>query len=117
RNVQAFLDQSGLEAEETAFGLQVMAYAKTDPQRAWREIRPWLQNLLVAAGEVLPQDLQERVKQGAITKEAALEISRERAARMSLETRQELQRHNAERMGRNETQTRIMHAVSSWEAD
>jgi hypothetical protein len=40
------------------------------------EVKPWVQNLLIAAGEVLPDDLNQRVTGGELSREAALELSR-----------------------------------------
>lgn len=117
QNVQNFLDQAGLSGDETAFGLQVMALAKTDAQKAWQEIRPWLQDLLIAAGEALPDDLKSRVSTGELTREAAAEISRARAATKSMEAKQQLEQLNAQRRGQRETGDAVNNAVNSWVAD
>lgn len=79
RNVDTFLKQNSLDAEEAADGLRIMALAKSDPAKALAELKPWVQRLLVASGEVLPDDLKARVQSGEMPAAAAQEVSRSRA--------------------------------------
>lgn len=79
RNVDTFLKQNHLDAEEAADGLRIMALAKSDPAKALSELKPFVQKLLVAAGEVLPDDLKARVQSGEMPAAAAQEVSRSRA--------------------------------------
>jgi len=94
QNIQSFLRETGLPDDEAADGLVTMAMARTNPVEAWKRVKPWVQSLLVAAGEVLPEDLQSRVGAGEMTRETAIELSRSRATTQSL-TQQ--QRHEQER--------------------
>ena len=79
RNVDTFLKQNHLDAEEAADGLRIMALAKSDPAKALSELKPFVQKLLVAAGEVLPDDLKARGQSGEMPAAAAQEVSRSRA--------------------------------------
>lgn len=69
----------GLTGPEMADGLSQMALCKRDPVAGLEAIRPWLQNLLTAAGAVLPDDLKARVQNGELSHEGAKELSQARA--------------------------------------
>lgn len=95
RSVETFLRTNHLSADEAADGLNIMALAKTDPAKALEQIKPFVQKLLIAAGEVLPEDLRGQVQSGAMPADAAREVSRSRALlaqREELARRQELDR-------------------------
>jgi len=98
-NVERFLSENGLSGEEANDGLQIMALAKLQPREAWEKVRPWVQSLLIAAGEVLPPELQQRVERGELTPDAAAEISRltagQKAALAQQQFREERQRTDA----------------------
>lgn len=117
QNVVGFLDNAGLSAEEAADGLQIMGLAKTNPAEAWKQIRPWLEKLVVAAGEVLPQELQQRVQQGQLTQEAAQEIARANARAASVEATQSFHQQRAERQQQTEYASSMMNAAREWEED
>ena len=117
RNVEAFLERSNLDAAEAADGLEIMGLAKTDPVAAWERIKPWVEKVAIAAGVIMPSDLQEKVQQGLMTREAAIEVSRARAQVQSAQTREQLQRQQAERRSQTEAQQAIVNAATSWEAD
>lgn len=117
RNVEGFLERSNLDAAEAADGLEIMGLAKTDPVAAWERIKPWVEKVAVAAGVIMPSDLQEKVQQGVMTREAAIEVSRARAQVQSVQSREQLQRQQAERRTQTEAQQAIVNAATSWEAD
>lgn len=114
QNVQKFMDNHGLEAEEGADALLIAATAKTDPAKAWDLVKPWVQNLLIAAGEVLPDDLNQRVQNGEMSREAAMEMSRSRAQIQSVEARQTFAEQRAQRSRETERVTSLMTAAESW---
>lgn len=117
RNVQNFLDQNGLTPEETADGLVIMGLMKTNPQEAWARLRPTIENLMIAAGELLPNDLRQRVQGGEITAETALEISRARAGQASIEARMQHEAQFAQRRQQAEAVRSIQTAATGWESD
>lgn len=117
RNVESFLERSNLDAGEAADGLEIMGLAKTDPVAAWERIKPWVEKVAVAAGVIMPSDLQEKVQQGVMTREAAIEVSRARAQVQSVTTRQQLADQQAQVRAQREGQQAIVDAASSWEAD
>lgn len=117
QNVQTFLDSNGLSADEAANGLSTMALAKTNPAKAWAEIKPWVQQLLVAAGEVLPADLAQRVEKGELTQDAAFELSRSRATLASGETRKTFEQQQQERREQTAHSTSLVNTADAWEKD
>lgn len=116
-NVQNFLDSNGLTSEEAADALVIFAQAKVDPVKAWAAVKPWVQNLLIAAGEVLPDDLRGRVENGELTLDAANEISRARAQSSSAERRQTFADQQRERNDAKALSTSLVNTANKWEAD
>lgn len=117
RNIENFLETNGVEAEEAAEALTVAALAKTDPVACWARIKPWVQQVLVAAGEVLPEDLQGRVAAGELSQEAAFEVSRSRATVQTVQTQRTFAEQQAERRAQQEAHTALMTTAQTWEAD
>lgn len=115
RNVQEFMDQQGLTAEEAADGLSIMGLAKINPSEAWQRIKPWVQKVLVAAGEVLADDLQTKVQSGEMSRETALELSRARAAAQNATAVQSFREQRAQRQQQTETMTSLQSAAQNWE--
>lgn len=114
-NVETFLQTHGMTGDEAAEILQLRALMKSNPAEAWKTLKPIVQQLLVDAGEVLPQDLHARVQKGEMTKAAAIEISRLRAAQASGQKAQEAAQKQAEQRAVQERQNAIMSAVTEWE--
>jgi hypothetical protein len=117
QNVVNYLDTNNLSADEAANALATFARAKVDPAGAFAELKPWLQNLLVAAGEVLPDDLQARVTKGEMTAEVALEVSRERAKVKSHETTRGFEAQRNARTSQTNLVTELVNTADSWAAD
>lgn len=117
QNVQTYLDENGLSAEEAANALHTFARAKVDPVGAFQELKPWLQQLLVDAGEVLPADIKERVEKGELTHDAALELSRSRATTKSHETRRGFDEQRQQRQQQRAQSTEAVNTAAAWEAD
>lgn len=117
QNVQNFLDTSGLKSDEAADGLTIMAQAKVDPAGAWAKIKPWVQQLLVNAGEVLPDDLSQRVAAGDMTQDAAFEISRQRAQINSTKTQRSFEEQQRARKDETSLANSLYTTAADWEAD
>lgn len=116
RNVESFLEANNLEAQEAADVMEIAGLAKMDPQEAWKRVKPWVQNLLVAAGEVLPQDLAQRVANKELSQEAALELSRSRAQLASRDARQQIERQRGERQQQSQQVQVLVDTAEAWVA-
>ncbi len=117
RNVQTFLDNSGLAADEAADGLIIMGLMKTDPVEAWKRMKPTVQKLLVAAGEVLPDELRQMVQEGKMDEAAALEVSRSRAAVNATHAQRSFEQQRSQRQSQTQAVQALGIAANDWEAD
>jgi hypothetical protein len=116
-HVQTFLDQRGISPEQAAQALSITGLMRTDPAQAWKELRPLVQQLLVAAGEVLPDDLTQRVQAGELSPDAAHEVSRARAQVQSVQQRQSFEQQQAERQRTQQVVSELTSAATTWEQD
>lgn len=117
RTVQAYIDAQGMDAEEAAELLEIGGLIKNNPVEALKRARPTIEKLLIAAGEILPQDLKQKVAEGVLTREAAQEVSRARAALQSVQHSQQFQTQRGEQQREAERTGAIQSAVAEWEAD
>jgi len=117
RNVETFIADNNLSGDEAAELLHIGGLIKTDPVKAWAAMKPIVQEVLIAAGEVLPDDLKTRVAAGEMSRDAAMEVSRSRAAMSTTTTLQEFNRRKAEADQQASARNATLGAVSSWEAD
>lgn len=115
--VQSFLQQSGVTAEEAADALSIQAMLKQNPQEAWNRLKPIVQQLVRDVGLVLPEDLQQRVQKGELTKEAANEISRLRSANATADRQAEHREQQSQRDAAQEKATAVQTAVAKWETE
>lgn len=114
RNVQTFLDQNGMSAEEASELLIIGALMKTDPVKAWERAKPAIQQLLVAAGEIVPEDIQPRVQKGELSHEAALELSRARAQAQALAASQSFREQQEARRAQEAMANSLRDTAQAW---
>lgn len=117
RNVEGFLRQHNVPAEEASQALTIAALLRNDPVKAWETLKPIVQQLLVDAGEVLPQDLKARVESQELTVEAANEIAKERAKRTSVEQSQKTAQERAEEERVRTHIESLRTAANTWDAE
>ena len=117
RSIKTFMDENGLTPEETSELLIVGAMAKTKPRETWVRIKPWVQNLLIAAGEVLPEDLQGRVQTGELSQEAALELSRAKATAQSVQAAQTFREQQEQKRQQEQAVQSLQSTAFAWEND
>lgn len=117
RSVQSYLDQNGLTAEVAADALFVRGLANTNPRAAWERLKPFVKDLLIAAGEILPEDLQRRVEGKELTPEAALELSRAKAERTAFERQREEDARTSATRREQEAVNAVQSAVNGWLED
>lgn len=115
QKIQTFLQQNGLSADKAAEMLEIGALIERNPSEALERLRPTLQKLVQDAGAVLPQDLQEDVRMGRITKERAKEISQLRARQSNAQREQEFRRQQGEREQAQRLAGEMRNAATAWE--
>jgi hypothetical protein len=115
QKIQGYLVENGLTGQEAAEGFEVMALLKRDPAAAWARLKPIVQNLLVATGSVLPDDLKSRVQRGELSREAAMEMSQLRAGQQTLTQQQEFERQRQAQVQAHQAQQAVRSEVGSWE--
>lgn len=117
RKVTAFMDQNGLGNDEFANALNILALSKSDPVKAWEMLKPSVQALLQAAGEVLPDNLKQRVAAGELTAEAAAEIARAEARAKSVEGHRSFEQQRRQRQEQQNAGKALTDTAQSWEKD
>jgi hypothetical protein len=117
RNVEGFLKQHGVPAEEASQALTIAAQIRNDPVLAWQTLKPIVQKLLVDAGEVLPQDLKARVEAQELTVDAANEIAKERASRTSIERKQKTAEERREEDSAKAHVESLRKEANTWETE
>lgn len=117
REVATFIEDRALSMEEAVDGLEIMGLAKTNPVEAWKRLKPFVQSVLVAAGEILPDDLTQGVTEGRYTKEAAIEIARARAAVKSHEFASTFQTQRDQHRQQQAAVEAVRSAALNWETE
>lgn len=109
----AWVRESGLNEKEFVNTLVVARLAKQDPVAALKMLRPVVAELEKQAGEVLPDDLREKMERGLIDEDTALEVSRSRVRASHSERRaaEALQREQDGEQTRKEAAQ--IHAIAS----
>lgn len=117
QQVRGFLDNYGIKDDEAANALQFVALQKTNPVEAWKLAKPVIENLLLAAGEILPPDLVQMVQQQKLSRDAAMEISRTRAAMRGVQATAQHSQQAFETARKREFETSVRTAIGTWETD
>lgn len=119
--VVGFMQKSNLTSDDVNNGFEIMAAIKNDPQRALEMLTPVIRSLMDMTGNVMPQDLKERVEAGEISEADAMELARSRAGAKLSKEREEAQaeqrkREEAQRARQTQTQTALTSA-EAWSAE
>ncbi len=76
--INNFLTQSSISGDEFAEGVDLMRALKNDPVNALKRLEPIIANLRRFTGEILPDDLSQKVDLGQIDEVTARQIAKER---------------------------------------
>jgi hypothetical protein len=85
--------------------------------QAWERIKPRIQQLLVAAGEIVPEDIQPRVQNGELSHEAALELSRARARADALAASQSFREQREAQQSQQNLANSLRDTAQEWVND
>jgi len=78
RDVRSYMAAHRLEPAEVQQGFAIMAALKNDPEKAWEMLSPYVEKLHGVIGLRLPDDLRQKVDDGALDEASAQEIARHR---------------------------------------
>lgn len=117
REIQGFLSSNHLTPDEAADGLEIMGLMKTDPQKAWAALKPIMQKVGLAAGELLSPEMQAAVRAGKYTQEHALQLSRAEALAKSAEMRLQMSERAVAQQSQTELARSMQTAAAGWETD
>lgn len=123
RQMESYMQEHGLTAEEVGQGFTVMAQLKSGKSEDLAAAREYFATGLAALdaqlGNVLPDDLQERVDEGLVDVETAQELARTRAAEKLTKDRLEARdTRDAETRAADDAQkvaNAMAEAVEGWE--
>lgn len=114
-----FMRKSKLSQQDMNVLFELGALVRGDPEKALERLTPIYQQLQQLVGDVLPAELQERVRLGYISEQDARELHRSRTSAKLANTRaQETQRETAEQQEQNRRAgivRDVSSAVSDWE--
>lgn len=91
-----FAKTNRLSNEDVGIVLELGALIRNDPEKAFERLTPIYRKLAESVGAVLPDDLQERVNLGYLTKEDAAELAKLRSTKSLTETRMKEQNEQTE---------------------
>lgn len=114
RNVETFLRDNGLGAEEAADMLTLGAMLKHNPAAAWEKIRPWAEKAAIAAGAILPPDIMQRVQAGEISPQVAQELSRAKGQQASFEAERQMLAQRQQQALLVQMDTELKNAAAVW---
>jgi hypothetical protein len=121
QQLTSFLDENAMSGEDAATALNLFALMKRDPEAAWAEMKPRVQELLLQIGEILPADLRQQVTAGTMTPDVAKMVAKERAKANVLQGKQTFEQSRAARLQQNsaaqaaaDLQESIVSTVRAW---
>ena len=79
RKVTGFMEHNGLSGAEVGEGFEIMSLLKNNPAKALERLAPVVDNLRRFVGDLLPDDLRQKVDQGYLDEATARETARLRA--------------------------------------
>lgn len=120
QKVTAYMDSNGLNHQEVARGFEIMAAMKNEPLKALQMLEPYFRGLEQFSGDILPQDLQQKVDEGYIDRAHAQELARTRNLAAHVQEQNRLAKQAQEENVRTEISnlrlTQLQGVVSNWES-
>lgn len=117
--LSTWVKDSNLQQQEFMDGLNIMRAMKNDPFAALEMLRPYYEELQNMVGEVLPDDIQQKLDTGLIDEDTAKELVKAKRQAEFLQSTQQRQQEQAAEQQEIEAQRAHVHAISnavtSWE--
>lgn len=117
RNVQSFLDDNDMKAEEAVDALQIVALAKRDAPAAWVAMAPFVKAVAMAAGEILPDNLQAQIDSGVLNRDQAFAVSRAEAVARAATIRSQFTDRRTQGREQQQAHTDLNTAVAGWQQE
>lgn len=117
RDIQGFMQSNNLSAEDVAKSLEMLAKMRNgSPAEAYELLQGRMEEIAIAAGKKLPQDLEEKVEQGYIDRDTASELhqARVQAERQAQQANTQLERRSQD--DQRTQATAMANAVATWES-
>lgn len=118
RAIQGFMAENDLSPDDVKQGFAIMAALRSDPAAAWELMKPYVDVVQAHMGQVLPDDLREKVESGLIDDDTAREVAslRQKTAFREQRAQRVQQRETAQRQEREATEATqaTVNAVNQW---
>lgn len=116
-NVETYLAERGLSGQEAFDTLDIVALARTNAVECWQRMRPFVESVLKAAGEILPPELEQAVANQQMTVEQAYRISRSEAAASQAVRGVKVKEQIGQYQQSRTMQTEVRNTISSWQTE
>jgi hypothetical protein len=115
------VQRAGLTPQEVDTGFEIMRLMKSDPEKAYQMLQPYIDALSEFTGSKLPADLQEKVDKGAMDEDSAREVARLRSrSAWTTKRTQEQQATTAQQEQQRRVQAHVntvANAITGWETN
>lgn len=113
--ISGYLKENELSAQEAADGFRIMALMKHDPSAAVEALQPYLEELALATGQTLPDDIRSKVDDGFLDEDSGRELAQARAeAQRQQQRNEQLLTQRDQAQGTNQLNV-LAEAVTDWE--
>ena len=113
--IQSSLKEMKLSAQETAQGLSIMGLMKSNPQAALEALQPIINNLQQVTGQIIPEDIQQKIEDGYMDEDIGKELARTRADVQIQRNANEQMLNEQEQMKTQDQINVIAQSVTNWE--
>ena len=113
--IQSSLKEMKLSAEETAQGLSIMGLMKSNPQAALEALQPIINNLQQVTGQIIPNDIQQKIEDGYMDEDVGKELARTRADVQIQKNANQQMLNEQEQMKTQSEINNLAQSVTNWE--
>lgn len=115
QQITTYLASNNINAEEASMGLQIMALMKNDPKKALDALTPYISSLRQVTGEILPDDIQNKVDDGYMDEQTGRELSQSRAEAAALREQNERAVAQNQQVQNQQVLNHLASTVTEWE--